>query len=141
MKKLKVFKLVLLSVMALSIPVISVSANEARAINWSYANYRNIPGGGSCLYKLTPEYRNVKETTSKTASLSGSSTAALGGITTLTNNEGAVRSDNAALIGSVLHPASTATKDYGYYNRACTSGIEWSNSTDVSTKYSSDNID
>ncbi len=141
MKKLKVFKLALLCAMAFSIPVISVSANQARAINWSSASYTNIPGGGSCQYKLSSGYRNVKETSSKTASLKGTTTAALGGITTLTNNIGDTKSSNASLNNTIYHPTTQAVIGYGYYNRACTQGMEWGNETDVSTKYSSDHID
>ena len=140
MNKTKILKISLAILMVGLCTIIGVEAQVARDTSWSYAKYTNIPAQGRCLYKLTSEYRNVKKTSSSTVSIQGNITASLSGTSYLVNNDGALRSNAGALNGSVNHPyAVSMGVGYGYYNRACTQGLEW-NEQDANVWYSSDNI-
>lgn len=142
-KKTKIIKTSLLSFTLLGLGVISANAyTETYATNtWTTANYVNVPGGGTCSYRLTGEYRNVKASTSKKASLKGTTTAMLKGNTRLVNNTGIQRSTDVVTNGILGHPDTTAVKGNGYYNRACSHGIEPGNSNDITVRYSSDYLD
>lgn len=135
---MKKFRLILVSLMFIAVSAIAVSGAQSRALYFSTAEYYSVPGGGTCQYRLGKESRNEKVTWSTGASIRGVTNKFLKGTSRIVNNEGLRRSDDGLLDAEYYRVQTSATINYGYYNRACTNALEASNESRMTVNYSSD---